>query len=303
MTSPDWPTPPNPNDASQQLELFKSQLDVHTKRIEAGIAAEAAATAHAYAIEQSELLAGIETVKESDAADALAKAAAAKADVDRAAARAVAEVARGTADYSFHDNMSIEFYKAYIEIAKGTVERSQKRVEMLQAAALAIGGLYTGIAAYIFKTADKAAAGDAALGIKNFPNRGVIPTMFLGAAIVFAMAYLSFLTQPRAGDPVEGIGSIRGDLNQQRNNFVKWMTDVPWWRTGCIQLAVISLGLGVAFLPIAFTNISDHDAFRAAIIASTAVIVIWMIGWISVGLNGRFSGEKQMPKAGSGAAR
>jgi hypothetical protein len=297
MTSSDWPAAPNPNDASQQLELFKSQLDIHTKRIEAGIAAEAAATAHAYAIEQSKLLAGIDAAKESAASDALAKAAAAKADVDRAAARSTSGVGLSTADYSFHDTMSVEFYKAYIEIAKGTVERSQKRVEMLQAAALAIGGLYTGIAAYIFTTADQAAAGDAALGIKNFPNRGVIPTMFLGAAIVFAMAYLSFLTQPRAGDPVEGISSIRGDLNQQRNNFVQWMTDVPWWRTGCIQLAVISLGLGVAFLPVAFTSISDHDAFRSAIVASAVVIVVWAIGWMSVGLKGTSSGENRLPEA------
>lgn len=137
------------------------------------------------------------------------------------------------------------FHTTLRDLAKASASRVDSLSQLIQTAAGAIVTLYTGVLAVVF----------AADGIA-LPLRALVPAVFLGLAIVFAAAYAAFLT-PVDDTPYLPTSMPRENVLAQTKavlNFVRVRNNT---RSRAIRSAVVSLGLGVLFLPSAFISIAS----------------------------------------------
>ena len=144
------------------------------------------------------------------------------------------------------------FFKLYMESAKGSLERWQAAGQGTRNAAAAIGVIYTAVLGIAF-SADN-----------PLPPRGLLPAVFLGTAIVMATAYEAFPTRPKtskgvvypdesdlSGDPLE-VAQDYADF------YVGIITDRVRRNRYALRVAVLSLGLGVAAIPLGFVSLGAN---------------------------------------------
>ncbi|MFF0342828.1 hypothetical protein [Kribbella sp. NPDC004875] len=196
---------------------------VFTARITLAIQRDAAARA----ADQTRLEAGLAEL----AATAAADRAEAKADLDADRASAAA------------------FNDAVMTVAKGGIDRARASAEFVQKAATAIFALYTGALTLAFSVTDN-----------PLPARGILPSLFLGFAILLATAYLAFLTKgDKVKDPADASGTLQAQLNRART-FVQWTNTSVLNRAPLLRCAVVALGIGVVSLPAPFLTPPSHHA-------------------------------------------
>ncbi len=285
----DWPNPPAKPDGSvppELVEQYKAELTAHNEFIKQQLEESFAQGGHRRSLEQLDRQAQIGSAAAASLAEVNRQAATAQAGFAAAAATAATILALANLRSNFINSSVTEIHKAYIEVAKGSIDRMQKRAELLQAAAIAIGTLYTGLLAFFFITADKITK-DNVDQTETLPSRGIIPAVFLGCTVVFAMAYLAFRTVPGEGMSINNEAEPLDYIEQQRNLFVDWVNYIRWWRVALIQLAVISLGLAVATLPVAFINVANDEA--VTFIKNTVIVIlaVWIVGWLVYGSRSR----------------
>lgn len=149
-------------------------------------------------------------------------------------------------------------HNAYIDVAKGHLDRVRARAEFVEKAAGTIGGAYALVLGLSFDVTKNSGAA--------LPVRGLAPTFFLGLSIVFAAVYHAFITKPYEIKVLHLQGTPSKQIIDERKAFIEWISDIVIARSRWLQTAVISLGFGVIFLPAAFLAIQD------------------IIIWIAVGL-------------------
>lgn len=306
-----WPNPPETQGGSippELVEQYKAELAAHNEFIkqqlgeakapaelqrsiillerQAQLSSDAAATLTEANRQDATNLAQVNANAEAVQAEFQKQATILDATVASNAADAASELALVTVRNNFLNSSVVEIHKAYIEVAKGGIDRMQKRAELLQAAAVAVGTLYTGLLAFFYITADKISKDNVAL-VQTLPARGIIPAVFLGGTVVFTMAYLAFRTVPGSGVQVDNEEEPLDYIEQQRNLFVDWVNHIAWWRVALIQLAVISLGGAVATLPLAFTEVTDDEAVEFVRNGVIGAILLWSVGWIVYWKRGR----------------
>lgn len=94
-----------------------------------------------------------------------------------------------------------KLYAELLSLASQSIERARKSAELVQAAAVAVGGLYTGVLGFIFVAKDN-----------PMPWRGIWPTVFLGLAVVLAMSY-SFESRALARDFLDRRLGVRRSIH------------------------------------------------------------------------------------------
>jgi hypothetical protein len=147
---------------------------------------------------------------------------------------------RQKSEYESDVELHKETLGAYLEVTKGAVQRSRDSADFVQKVAAALATGYTTLLAIVFSIKDN-----------PLPARGFIPTVFLGLAAGLATAYLAFLSR---GDRVEA--EYPSDLPRENSvnsvrSFVNWTNAIVLKRAPFLRAAVVSLILGIAFLPIA----------------------------------------------------
>ena len=155
----------------------------------------------------------------------------------------LAEAADRRSEFSAASHEShVAIEAAQIEVLKGSLERARDSAKTIQTAASGIATLYTGVAALVFSVTDK----------NPLPVRGVIPVLFLGAAIVFATIFLAWVSP---GSPVRPFPEAV-DATSIRVERVKWFGD---WislrvlqKAWALRLAALYLAAGLVFLPAPF---------------------------------------------------
>lgn len=160
-------------------------------------------------------------------------------------------------------------YSAYLDVAKGQIDRSQTRAAFIAQAAGGITTLYTGLAALAY-----------GLGQGNhvLPIRGLIPAVFLGGAIVLATVYLAFITRPHSIYTAKPSGLLSLQMIEARDDFIRWTSAIVGRRIHWLHAAVISLSFGVASLPLAFINISDGGAWLLVIPCAAGILAPLLVG-------------------------
>lgn len=107
---------------------------------------------------------------------------------------------------------------------------------------------YTGVLGLAFATTEHG---------EPLPARGVASAIFLGLALAFASAYAALLA--RTPPPPAPTPHAQLEVFQERrlNAFVDWVSSIAFGRLYFLHASVISLGLGVLFLPAPFLDVSD----------------------------------------------
>jgi hypothetical protein len=143
------------------------------------------------------------------------------------------------------------FFAKVIETSAGAIQRSRDSATFLQGASAAIAALYSGALGLVF------VAGDNPL-----PARGLAATLFLGLAVVLAAAYIAFLTRSAGVVEPEFVSKDTSFTRMlaQASVFHQWTNNVVREREGFLRASVVSLGVGVALLPMAFVQIDDRFA-------------------------------------------
>ncbi|WP_328330781.1 hypothetical protein OHA70_09690 [Kribbella sp. NBC_00382] len=210
-------------------------------------------------------IAGATAKYEAELAERAAVAAAARtertavATADRTERAAVldADRAEGKADLDADRASAAAFSDAIMTVAKGGIDRARASAEFVQKGATAIFALYTGALTLAFSVTDN-----------PLPARGILPSLFLGFAILLATAYLAFLTRGnKVKEPADASGTPQAQLNRTRT-FVAWTNTSVLNRAPLLRCAVVALGIGVVSLPAPFLTPPSHQPV-ASIVCST----------------------------------
>jgi hypothetical protein len=172
------------------------------------------------------------------------------ADIESDKRNSNANLEREKADWASEYVQAQAVNSAYLDAAKSSLDRSVTRADFVQKAAAAISGAYVSMLGLIYAVASN----------KLLPDRGIIPTLFLGLAIFLASAYVSFITKPSPVSVLASDGTLPDIQRQRRNSFVLWIRDEVLRRRQFLQAAVISLGIGVLSLPLPFLDVQDTTA-------------------------------------------
>ena len=167
-------------------------------------------------------------------------------------------------------------HAGYIAVAQSTLDRSMQRGTYIATAAGAVVTLYTGLLGLRFGTGSQATL---------LPARGLLPALFLGAAVVFSTFYISFLRDRKLVTELLPSG-LGGRIAQTRlENFVEWVTAGAVARAWALRVAVISFGLGLILLPIAFVQLSPGTVIALGVTAA-AILALWILGEVRVAVAG-----------------
>lgn len=162
----------------------------------------------------------------------------------------------------------------YIAVAQGSLDRAVQRATYVTTAAGAVATLYTGILGLRY-SADHTA----------LPARALIPALFIGAAVAFSTFYMAFLRGSTKRQELLPSG-LGGDIAETRLlDFMEWSFGGVLARAWSLRLSVLSLALGLAFLPIGFVQLSGGITWALGM-AAVALLVLWIFGEIYVAVAG-----------------
>lgn len=134
-----------------------------------------------------------------------------------------------------------DFHAAVIEVTKGSLDRSREGAKWLQGSATAILGIYTALLALVFSVTDN-----------PLPIRGVYAGIFLGLAIAFSTAYISFHQKPAPVTVNLPAPSVTQLQFARTAHFTQWMYSAVSNKRSWIRASVLSLTVGVAFIAAPF---------------------------------------------------
>lgn len=132
-----------------------------------------------------------------------------------------------------------KLHETLYTLSTGSIDRSRTGAQFVQTAASAIGGLYTGILAVIF------------VSDTPVPARGFLPTLFFGAAIALATAYLAFVQRLGPMPRPKLWGSVHEDIWQRTNFLARYARAIVLQRAPLLRAGVVALAFGVVLLPAA----------------------------------------------------
>jgi hypothetical protein len=174
-------------------------------------------------------------------------------------------------DYENYYAMLQAIHAGYIEVAKGTIDRSIQRADFLEKVAAAVGTVYTAALALTF-----AAGKDVPL-----PFTGILPAVFLALSFFFAAVYISFVTNHPDLEVEKSDGTLTGSVESQRNTFIKWNKAAIMPRIYWLQAATVSLGMGILLLPMPYLAIAGWVTWLLPGIGLLLVILVpFLVGWI-----------------------
>jgi hypothetical protein len=169
--------------------------------------------------------------------------------------------------------------QGYIQVSQASLDRAVTRGTYMTTAAGAIATAFTALLAAKFSSS----AGGQPLTPSAF-----IPILFLGAAIVFSVAYIAFLKQ---AEPRGDLLSISGqlyeslddgtatatNLDERLRRFCEWTYGGVRDRNGFLHLSVYAVAIGVVLLPIPFVRLSAGQQVSILIVGLLLLIGAFLI--------------------------
>ena len=155
--------------------------------------------------------------------------------------------------------------QGYIQVSQTSLDRAVTRGTYVTTAAGAIATAYTALLAARFSSS---------AGATRLVAAALIPALFLGLGIVFSVAYIAFLKQASTSPPLlecdhrlysEVESTSACDLDSRLTKFCNWTYGGVRDRSGYLHLSVYALAVGVALLPISFTQLSQGTDWLIAL--------------------------------------
>jgi prepilin signal peptidase PulO-like enzyme (type II secretory pathway) len=142
------------------------------------------------------------------------------------------------------------FQQSVLDVAQGGVDRSRSAAQFVQQAAAAIVTLYAGILAVSFSATGRV-----------LPIRGIFPAFFLALSIATATAYVAFMTSPRPF-PIQPLAgqTVPERMMWRVATYLQFVGEYVNRRASWLRASVVSLAVGVLFLPAPFVAFSVTPA-------------------------------------------
>lgn len=145
-------------------------------------------------------------------------------------------------------------------LAAGGIDRSRDAAKQVQTAATAIAALYTTALGLVFEVGDNA-----------LPIRGLIPLLFLAAAIVYATTYLAWIPTAMGGIEVDADQNPFGEANPTTR--VRLYTELHSRVTASmvqrnapkLRAAVAAIAVGLVTLPAPFLDVTRPAESASAV--------------------------------------
>lgn len=189
--------------------------------------------------------------------------AAADAQKAQAAADADSRKTAWTSEYTLRQTA----YSAYIDVSKTAIDRAQARAQFVQTSATAVSTAYVGILALSYKVDSTNPS------VHPLPPQGLLPTVFLGLAVVLVTVYLSYIGRRGVADGPEAGASLLENQQNRLNAFVDWTADLIIPRLYFLHAAVVSLAVGLGVLPFAFVDLPANNVVIIGVVAAIVVFV------------------------------
>ena len=166
------------------------------------------------------------------------------------------------------DTLRAAVQTAYLEVAKGKLERADKAAERVATAAAGVGTIYAAVLALVY-TADPKAT-------REFPPRAIAPAILLGVAFFLSVYSVAYSRSGRRTFDLIKPATTWQDQQERLLAFLQWMDRGARAGTWAIRSAVIFLGAAVVLLPVAFVDLSVNVVWfvTAAAIGYTAMDLI-----------------------------
>jgi hypothetical protein len=156
-------------------------------------------------------------------------------------------------------------HDARLGVAQASIERGRSGAEFVRNAAAAIVTLYTGILGVAFATGS---------GNTPLPARGLAPAVFLGLAVTFASAYVALISNvPSARAPAPH-SNLEVFQERRLQVFMFWVVRIALGRVYFLHASVLTLGLGVLFLPAPFVAVANWVVYVAGGILLLAGLLV-----------------------------
>jgi hypothetical protein len=160
-------------------------------------------------------------------------------------------------------------HDAYIEVTKATLATSLTRVNVVTGSVAAIATIYTGLLALVYAAK---------------PNEGskldfeaVLPGVFLGMSLVLVSIYAAMLKKGSTSTGLLPSGD-GGDIVQQRLIlFMQWAFNGMLKKTWALNAGIVSMGVGVVYLPLPFLRQGSVHGFFALLIGVCVVIILTIV--------------------------
>jgi hypothetical protein len=179
-----------------------------------------------------------------------------KAQLEVRKKRTDQEIARAKAYEDARDAVAQEYYKAVLEVAKGSIDRARASAEIVQKASAAIVTLYTAVLAVAFSAADN-----------PLPGKTLFAAVLLGVAILLSTAFLGWVpeAEPKEERDViqEAEGATLGEV--LTSVFVRWTRKAALQRGRLLRGSVVALAGAVALMPAPFVTIGGKDTVAASV--------------------------------------
>src|SRR5919204_1191413 len=158
-------------------------------------------------------------------------------------------------DYEPGDFPESQFHDS---VAHGSIDRTRAGAATVQTAAAAIAALYTSLLGVVFSVTNN-----------PLPSRGVIPVLFLGLAILASTGYLAYLTRAASIRLLEAKPSQFEREAERARSLILWTRKACEHNAYLLQLSVVALGFGLAFLPAPFISFTGQPSAGNASGATT----------------------------------
>jgi hypothetical protein len=166
-----------------------------------------------------------------------------QAQVDIAKAGMQRDQLRADRDWEAENELFKGFHASVRSTAQTLAGAKQANAELVQKAAAAILTIYTGIVGAVF-----------AVSTNPLPPRGLLPALFLAAAVALSTAYVAYLTGAHDTALLPG-GSARENARAYTNAFIDWINARLDARSTLLRASVLALAAGLVLLPAPFLDI------------------------------------------------
>lgn len=158
---------------------------------------------------------------------------------------------------------SAKYFDTLADLARTGIDRARTGAERVQIASTSIATIYTGILGLAY-AADKT---------RPVPAVGILPTIFLGLAIVCSTAYSSYITRTSNITLGPMPASTASAMQTRAVSLVTAANAIAYNRVYWLRSSVVSLSVAVLCLPAAFL-IGDRASGAYIAIAAGAGLVV-----------------------------
>ena len=154
---------------------------------------------------------------------------------------------------------------AYIATSQSSLDRALTRVNVVTAAVAAIITLYTGLLGLVYTA-------DSGKGNNHLSAVALIPGLFLGLALFLVAIYAALLKATVTVGPLLPTG-IGGQMPELRLvTFMRWCFAGILQRSWALHAGIVSMGVGVFTLPVAFIALSGFQQVAILVVGLVAVV-------------------------------